>query len=810
MPIQGYRIVRELGRGGMATVYLAVQESLGREVALKLLSPQLASDPVAAERFLREGRIAAALQDRHIVGIYDIGVHAGQPYLAMEYMAGGAIAEALPQTASRALTIVHDIALALDHAHAEGVIHRDLKPENILQRKDGSFALGDFGIARTLNVEDASRSALTREGTTIGTPHYMSPEQLQGQPVDGRSDIYALGVVLFQLLTRQLPYRGSDEVPVGMQHVHAPVPRLPEDLRRYQTLIDAMMAKSPDVRPATGLELAKRIEALQTNGELAPTVPTLHPVARRPPRVPMRLLVALFSLLTAVVIWAVWTGSRPPLGHEPVAAVVADPIAEPSLSAQSVAVLPFTYTGGDAEQQYFADGIAEDLITTLSQYQDLKVIGRSSSFRFRNSQEGAQAIGEQLGVAYVIDGSVRRAGDEVRINVELVHADDGSTAWTRRFDRPLKGLFDIQDEIALAVAGVLQVRVLASMPGAVTTGRPASGNLDAYSVYLQATNYMSGAKDLTKAIELYEQATRLDPQYAQAWAWLGHSRTLRSLVTQRGEAAREAFRQAHTEIDTALRLQPNFGQAHAILANWLRTVNHDWNGAMAEFKIALPLVPDTDPSHGAYSILLTSLGRVNEAITERRKFVAGDPLAGYAHVYLARLQIALGQFDKAATELREAEKLDPESADRYANLGSEMAILKGDATSTIDLANRISGRQARARAVALALQIGNDKAAADGALQQQIEAADQSKTGRYAVARIHALRGDADKTFAWLQRDWEADRMAQGEILIDPLLLRFRDDPRFDVYCQRAGLPSGRTTEALSLDQMRARQSPQG
>jgi serine/threonine-protein kinase PpkA len=205
MEIPGYRIVRELGRGGMGTVFLAVQESLGREVALKLLTPQFVADAVATERFLREGRIAAKLADRHIVSVYDVGVHDGQPYLAMEYMAGGAISAAVLHAPSQVLEIVREIALALDHAHAEGVIHRDLKPENILQRKDGSYALADFGIARALHADGEIDPALTREGTTIGTPYYMSPEQLQAKPLDGRSDLYALGVVLYQLLTNQLP-----------------------------------------------------------------------------------------------------------------------------------------------------------------------------------------------------------------------------------------------------------------------------------------------------------------------------------------------------------------------------------------------------------------------------------------------------------------------------------------------------------------------------------------------------------------------------------------------------------------------------
>lgn len=470
---------------------------------------------------------------------------------------------------------------------------------------------------------------------------------------------------------------------------------------------------------------------------------------------------------------------------------------------QSVAVLPLTNATGDASQQFFTDGISENLIGTLSQYEGLKVIGRSSSFRFRDSREGAQAIGAKLGVSHLVEGSVRQQGDTLRISMELNRVTDGSTVWTQKFDRPYKDLFALQDDIALAVASALQVKLLHAMPGAVETGRPSSGNLEAYSAYLRGTSFMA-AGDMRKAMEQFSQATQIDPAYAQAWAWLGLRRTVYALGHLQGDAARESYAQAGEEIDTALRLQPNFGQAHAIRANWLRTVNHDWNGALAEFRIALALVPDNDPSHGAYSILLSAMGRVKEAVAERRKYIDGDPLAAYGHMYLADMQISLGRLDAAQESLQKAEELDPTATDLYASERSEIAVLRGDSDAAQAAAASMSSGYWRDRVLTLALQIGNDRKAADAALQRLTETAGLSKNDFYGIARIYALRADADKTFEWLQRDREHGASAVHTVLFDPILLRFRDDPRFAAYCKQAGLPPPSASEALSIDRIRA------
>lgn len=534
----------------------------------------------------------------------------------------------------------------------------------------------------------------------------------------------------------------------------------------------------------------EREPVIAQSGLDTPTSPVALPSPTRRRR--LRLLTLLLApLLCAIAVWKLWPIMFP-----------ADGAASAAVE-QSVAVLPLAIATGDAKQQYFADGISENLIGTLSQYEGLKVIGRSSSFRFRDSREGAQAIGAKLGVSHLVEGSVRQQGDTLRISMELNRVSDGSTVWTQKFDRPYKDLFALQDDIALAVASALQVKLLHAMPGAVETGRPSSGNLEAYSAYLRGTSFMA-AGDMRKAMEQFSQATQIDPAYAQAWAWLGLRRTVYALGHLQGDAARESYVQAGEEIDTALRLQPNFGQAHAIRANWLRTVNHDWNGALAEFRIALALVPDNDPSHGAYSILLSAMGRVKEAVAERRKYIDGDPLAAYGQMYLADMQISLGRLDAAQESLQKAEELDPTATDLYASERSEIAVLRGDADKAVAEAASINDAHWRDRVLTLALQIGNDRKAADAALQRLTETAGLSKNDFYGIARIYALRADADKTFEWLQRDREHGASAVHTVLFDPILLRFRDDPRFAAYCKQAGLPPPSASEALSIDRIRA------
>ncbi len=639
--IPGYRIVRELGRGGMGTVYLAVQESLGREVALKLLSPSLARDASASERFLREGRIAAKLVHRHIVGIFDVGIHAGQPYLTMEFMPGDTVATDAPHEPRAALAIVREIALALDHAQGEGIIHRDLKPENILRRKDGSHALADFGIARTID----NTAMLTREGTTVGTPHYMSPEQLQAQPLDGRSDLYSLGVVLYQLLTGQLPYRGSGDCPVGMQHISAPLPQLPASLQRYQALIDALMAKKPEHRPQSGAEVARRIEAMQA--ALTPvSLPTQPLIAlRQRARWPLAVVVLAVAAVAAAAFAAWWQfGSRetmavttPPVASAPAPVVAAE---------RSIAVLPLSNLSGDPANEYFSDGLAETLLDMLARVPELKVIARTSSFAFKGRAVDVREIGKALDVAHLLEGSVQQAGDQVRITVQLVQTSDGAHLWSQRYDRKLTDVFKVQDEIATEVVKAIQGALPSNAQAQLLAHR--TGDLAAYQEYLKGNALLRDRKieKLQRALTHFEQAIALDPAYARAYV---SAAMALNLIERYGSLTEAQSAHWSQYIERALDLDPSLGEAHIVQANRLYTLG-DIAAADSGFQRGIGLAPGFATGFHWYAdYLLLGKSDAARALTMIERALALDPLAPIIREQHGWVLLALSRYDAATT-----------------------------------------------------------------------------------------------------------------------------------------------------------------
>jgi len=812
--IPGYRILETLGRGGMATVFLAIQESLGREVALKLLSPSLAADDVARERFLREGRIAAQLAHRHIVGIHDVGVHEGQPYLAMEYLPGGAVPTAAPLAPFDALTVVHQIALALDHAHRAGVIHRDIKPDNILRRGDGSFALADFGIAHAANAD----SALTQEGMTIGTPFYMSPEQIQGMPLDGRSDLYSLGVVLHQLLTGRLPYAGTDDVAVGVQHVHAPLPALPTHLATCQPLLDQLLAKRPADRLRDAGLLARRADALRTGSRHAaastasrPTAVRATPVAdsaadapaatamrdavpsraaRWRNRLPALASGALLLLLAALALWqAIPRDAADPLGDAPRAPATAD---------RSIAVLPLVNTSGDDGQQFFTDGLSENLIVALAQFPGLRVISRNSAFQFRDSGQDSRAIGARLGVAHLLEGSVQRAGDKVRVTAALVRTADGSTIWSQRYDRPYSDLFELQDELTAAVAGALKARLLPGSSLHAQGDRPPSGNLEAYAAYLRGRFHADRRTeaDQRTAIDELNRAVQADPGYADAWATLSRTWTGLTALALSGADAQAAYAEARAAVETAIALAPDLASAHAARGYLLANADYDWEGAEAEYRRAVELAPADDHARFGLGRVLAAQGHVRDAERLAREILANDPLHASQHYWHSIYLGAIGRWSDALAAIGKAIRIQPD-AGTFHMQKTTLQIARGDAAAALPAARAAPAGVWQDVALALARSAGHDATAAEAALATLAER--HADFAAYQIAGVYAMRGDADRTFEWLDRAFDNRDPGITFLLYDPLLLLQRHDPRFAAFCRKVGLPEPERSEAVML-----------
>ena len=501
----------------------------------------------------------------------------------------------------------------------------------------------------------------------------------------------------------------------------------------------------------------------------------------------------ILALLLAIGGGFLWRLSAAPQkvaeGPAQIAAMPALPVA-----AKSIAVLPLTDESGEKDQQYFSDGLSEDLITALSQFAGLKVIGRNSSFQFRDTKLPSSALGQALGVAHLLEGSVRRAGEVVRISAMLVNAADGSTLWSQHYDRPYKDLFALQDDITRSVADALKAKLLDGGGAVVQSERPPSGSLDAWNAYSRArfNDATINLADARAAIGFYEQAIALDPRYARAYAGMAVTWTTLGGTYLSGDEQKEAYVKGRAAVDRALQLDPTVAVAHAARGLLLQWADVDWTGAEVEYRRALELAPADGLARFSLARLLGTLGHPQQAIEGLRQAIANDPRTG-PWGWLAWDLAAIGQLEQAEEASRKAVSLAPNSPFIAAGLVL-IKIQRGDNGAALNAAQQIPPDIWRDIALAFAEQ-GGDRAAADAALKNLIEkSADGSA---YQIAEVYALRRDADSMFKWLDRAWEVRDSGIGRLLTDPFILRYRDDPRFAASCKKVGLPT--TTDAKAM-----------
>ncbi|HKT41247.1 MAG TPA: hypothetical protein VJQ86_02730, partial [Rhodanobacteraceae bacterium] len=475
------------------------------------------------------------------------------------------------------------------------------------------------------------------------------------------------------------------------------------------------------------------------------------------------------------------------------------PIAARLIPAKSIAVLPFLNESGNKDQRYFSDGLSEDLITALSQFAGLKVISRDSSFQFRDSKDGSRIIGEKLGVAHLLEGSVQREGDEVRISATLVNAADGSTLWSRHYDRPYKDLFALQDAITKSVADALQAKLL-STPGAVVqSDRPPSGDLDAYTAFLRGQAAMvlgdlCGGK--SGAMDDFRKAARLDPRYALAYArmaecWVGAFRTTHTPAEGLQEAA-----QARAAIRTALALEPGLAAARVVHGFVLYNLDFDWYGAESEYRRALQLAPNDPAAKGGLANVLATLGQIRSAIDLQRAALKLNPRNAFGWMALGSMLVGSGQFDAAEQACHTSLALAKGVGFCDWQL-VVIEVLRGNAQRAMSLAREVPSQGGwQSLAIAAAAQIGSNRADADTALQQAI-AENANENGNYQIAELYALRRDPDHMFEYLDYAWEQRDSGISLLLQDPLVLRYKNDPRFAAFCKKVGLPT--ITDAVAM-----------
>ncbi|MEO8160068.1 MAG: protein kinase [Arenimonas sp.] len=776
MEIPGYTVLRQLGRGGMAVVYLAVQQSLGREVALKVLSPPLAQDADARERFLREARVAASLHHPNIVPIHDVALYEDIAYIAMEFEPGGTVSppaagQADPEVALR---IIREIATALDYAHARGVVHRDIKPENILLRADGASMLSDFGIARVIEAE----SALTRENMSIGTPQYMSPEQIRGEKVDGRSDLYSLGVVLYQLLTGELPFVGTDGWAIGMQHLGAAIPRLPAASARLQPLLDDLMAKSADARPQTGAEVLRKIDALL--GSPAPTGAAPLVVAA-----PKARHFAFWPWLAAALLVLAYLGLQKfaqlsPPAHTAVAPQAASPRAAAKApttptDSSSIAVLPFADMSQARDQGYFSDGMSEELLNLLAQVPGLHVAGRTSTLSFKGKDASVAEIGKALKVATLLEGSVRKAGDRMRVTVQLINVADGYQIWSQSYDRNQADVFAVQDDIAGAVVDALKLKLLPGLRPSST--RHHVPNFETYDKYLLGRQSLS--RDPAVALAAFRQAVALDPKYAAAYASLAMAESFVAEQIPDATLAGQGSRRALAAAEQAVALDPELGDAYAARGYVRSTDFWDWNGALADVEKAIRLEPGDARNQLRHGYVLSTLGRLPESRSALEKGTEQDPLFLPDWYWLGRVRAAQGDYAGARLAMNRALEIEPKFKSAANYLGT-LLLLQGDAAGARAVYTQPQG-------IAMAEHDLGHEAASRKALAELI--AMHAQDNAYGVAAVYAWTGNRDQAFAWLDRAVAQHDVSMTSLKFDPLLGAIRADPRYASLLKRLKLP---------------------
>ena len=455
--------------------------------------------------------------------------------------------------------------------------------------------------------------------------------------------------------------------------------------------------------------------------------------------------------------------------------------------AASIAVLPLVNESGEASEQYFSDGISEDLITALSQFRGLKVIGRSSAFKFRDSKEDSRSIGAKLGVAHLLEGSVRKSGDMIRVSAELVDTADGSTQWSQRYDRPYKDLFALQDEITHAVAGAMKTKLLSGGP-VPQSDRPPGGSLEAYEAMLQGRFYaLRGSQaDIRKAAEYNTQAITLDPNYALAWSnlsidWIGLATNLS------GAPSEEAFAKARAAADRALALAPDLAQAHIARGDVLQWADLDMRATEAEYRRAVELAPEDGRTKVSLGMLLAGLGDVERAIKLTHEALATDPLRAAWYAQLGWYLSGLNRLDEAEQAIHKAMALQPAAALGYQEVLTQIGIQRGDAQAALAAAQQVPAGIRQEVNLAKARQIGPDHVAADAALQTVIQK--YAGDAPVQIAETYALRNDAKATFEWLDRAWSDRDPGVTEILYNPFILRYKDDPRLAAFCRKVGLP---------------------
>ena len=779
-----YEILSPLGAGGMGEVYRARDKKLDRDVAIKVLPAQLTSDPEALARFEREAKAVAALSHPNILSIFDFGMSEGVEYAVTELLEGETLRGKLdsgPIPQNHAIDYALQTAKGLSAAHEKGVIHRDLKPENLFLTKDGHVKILDFGLAKKVGTaasgQDTSAptvSGHTEPGTVMGTVGYMSPEQVKGLPVDHRSDIFSFGTILYELLSGDRAFRRDTSAETMAAIMRDEPPKLSESGRNIPVDLDHIvkhcLEKDRDNRFQTAKDVAFALSVAFVSAATGGARIVAAPRASKRNLVPVAAGLAVLLAVASVTL------------------LRRRPLAPSTPASTSIAVLPFTNLSGDKEQEYFSDGLSEELMGLLTKVKELRVAGRTSSFIFKGKAEDLATIGQKLHVATVLEGSVRRSGDQLRVSTQLVNVADGYQIWAETYDRRMTDVFSVQDEIAGAVVAALKVKLLPGERRIASQHRTSSP--EAYNQYLLGQHLQNSGnpENWRRAAEAYQKAIALDPGYAAAYAGMAIQEFWIADFAETAAGVAQGKQKALLAAEKAISLDPDLADGYAA-RGFLRTaITWDWTGAQADFERAFSLNSGDASTHLRYGSLLASLGRLPEAIAATRKATELDPLSKAAWNFLGSYLDANGELPKARKALTRALEIEPDFGYAHFHLGVT-ALLEGHPKAALpEFERAIEGlRQA---GIAMAEHDLGHSRESQRVLEEMIEK--YAHNGAYQIAGVYAWRGERDKAFEWLDRAYAQRDGGLPDLKFDPFLVKLRDDPRYAAMLNRLNLPVGK------------------
>ena len=737
--ISHYKILEKLGEGGMGVVYKAEDTKLDRIVALKFLSRDLLCAEEAKARFVQEAKAASALDHQNIATIYEIDEAEGECFIAMAYIEGKSIKESIKEkelSIEEILKIAIQISEGLDTAHKKHIIHRDIKSDNIMLTREGVVKIMDFGLAKLKGV-----TQLTQPGSTLGTVAYMSPEQAQGQEVDHRSDIFSFGVVLYEMITRQMPFRGDHDAAV----IYSIVNENPEPLARYksdvpdklQRIVEKAVEKRPEIRYQHADDLRADLRKLRKELESGALREQAAPTKAQP----------------------------------------------------SIAVLPFTDLSADKEQEYFCDGMAEEIINALTHVEDLRVVARTSAFAFKGEKMDIREIGKKLNVEAVLEGSVRKAGNRLRISAQLINIADGYHLWSEKYDRNMEDVFAIQDEISLTIVDRLKVKLLVGEKAKLI--KRYTGDPEAYNFYLKGRYFYNKRteEDMKRSIEYFERALEKDPKFALPCA--GLAETYATFGFYHWWPYEEARSKAKEFALKGLEVDDSVGETHGAYANYILWYEWQWAEAEKEYKKAIQLSPSDVEARHMYAHLLEGSGRFDEAIAEMGRALELEPLSINLNTCMAQIHFFADNYDEAIDLLQKTIEMDPGFPLQYFWLG-RVYLQKRELQKALEMFERGADFPTIGTMVlgglGLAYAVAGRRDEAQGMLEQMNNLSKERYVEPYYIAYIYMGLGNTEKVFDLLEQGFEEGDMYLLYLPIDPIFDELHEDPRFKALMKKMGL----------------------